>query len=337
MFTSGTTGTAKAVTQTYENHWSSAIASSLTLGLESHDKWLISLPIFHISGLSTVIKSAIYGMPIFLMPSFDATKINQAIQTRGVTHISVVSTTCQRLLKNLGDNRYPDTFRCMLLGGGPAPKSLLEEAAEKAIPIIQTYGMTETCSQISTLAMKDALQKIGSAGKALFTASLEIRHGDKKLETNQIGEIVVKGPMVTSGYYDAEKANKESFLSNWFYTGDMGYVDEDGFLYVVDRRSDLIISGGENIYPAEIEDVLLSLEGVKEAGVTGIEDTEWGEVPVAFLVTEKQWSEEALIDYCAQHLARYKIPKKFYFCESLPRNATNKLQRHLLKTKLTNK
>lgn len=334
MFTSGTTGAAKAVTQTYDNHWSSAIASSLNLGLESRDKWLICLPIFHISGLSTVIKSVIYGMPIFLMSSFDAVKINQVIETRGVTHISVVSTTCQRLIENLGDKRYPTTFRCMLLGGGPAPKPLLEKAAQKDIPIIQTYGMTETCSQISTLSMKDALQKIGSAGKALFTASLEIRQGDKKLSAHQIGEIVVKGPMVTQGYYQADSANMESFRSEWFYTGDMGYVDDDGFLYVVDRRSDLIISGGENIYPAEIEEVLLSLDGIKEAGVTGIEDEEWGQVPIAFLVTEKSWTENELKVYCEENLARYKIPRKFYFCDSLPRNATNKLQRHLLKTKL---
>ena len=337
MFTSGTTGRAKAVVQTYENHWSSAIASALNLGLEARDKWLISLPIFHISGLSTVIKSVIYGMPIFLMSSFHAANINQAIQTRGITHISVVSTTCQRLLEELGDHRYPDTFRCMLLGGGPAPKSLLDRAAEKGIPIIQTYGMTETCSQISTLPMKDALRKLGSAGKALFAASLEIHKGQEKLDANQIGEIVVKGPMVTPGYYQAEQANKKSFNSNWFYTGDMGYVDEEGFLYVVDRRSDLIISGGENIYPAEIEDVLLSLDGVKEAGVIGIQDKEWGQVPIAFVVLEKTWTEAKLRAYCERHLARFKVPRKFYFCQSLPRNATNKLQRHLLHKKLIDK
>ena len=334
MFTSGTTGRAKAVVQTYENHWSSAIASALNLGLQARDKWLISLPLFHISGLSTVMKSVIYGMPIYLMSSFNAENINHAIQSRGITHISVVSTTCQRLLEELEDNRYPDTFRCMLLGGGPAPKSLLEKAANKGIPIIQTYGMTETCSQISTLQMKDALRKLGSAGKALFSASLEIRKGKEKLEANQIGEIVVKGPMVTPGYYQAEQANEQSFISDWFYTGDMGYVDEEGFLYVVDRRSDLIISGGENIYPAEIEDVLLSMEGIKEAGVTGREDKEWGQVPIAFVVSEKAWTEEELRAHCEQHLARFKVPRKFYFCKSLPRNATNKLQRHLLRKKL---
>lgn len=159
--------------------------------------------------------------------------------SKGITIVSVVTVMVQKLLNELGNNRYPNTLRCMLLGGGPAPKPLLEKAKEKGIPVFQSYGMTETSSQIVTLSPQDALKKLGSAGKALFPAQLRIDGGNE----DSIGEIIVKGPMVTKGYYRNEEANKKSFHNGWLRTGDMGYLDDDGFLYVVDRRKDLIISG----------------------------------------------------------------------------------------------
>ncbi|UOQ85351.1 o-succinylbenzoate--CoA ligase [Gracilibacillus salinarum] len=332
MFTSGTTGRAKAVMQTFQNHWSSAVASALNLGLLPSDKWLICLPLFHISGLSTLFKSVIYGMPVYLMERFEEDKVHQAIMEKQVTIISVVAVTCERLLHRLGEARYPASFRCMLLGGGPAPKPLLERAKQQHVPIVQSYGMTETCSQIITLHAADALRKIGSAGKPLFTSSLQVLKDGRATLSNEVGEIVVKGPMVTNGYYQREEANLKAFQDGWLYTGDLGYLDEEGFLFVVDRRSDLIISGGENIYPAEIEDVLLSCEGVLEAGVTGMEDEKWGQVPIAFVVrTSEQVTAEYLLAYCQDKLASFKVPKRLIFRSQLPRNATGKLQRYKLK------
>ncbi|WP_208586363.1 o-succinylbenzoate--CoA ligase [Gracilibacillus suaedae] len=330
MFTSGTTGRAKPVIHTYHNHWSSAVASALNLGLMPNDKWLACLPLFHIGGLSILFKSVIYGMPIYLLKRFDEEKVHEAIMKHNVTVVSVVAMTCSRLLKRLADGYYPSSFRCMLLGGGPAPKPLLEKAKEKYVPIVQTYGMTETCSQIVTLNEADALRKLGSAGKPLFSASLQIQADNTTAEPNQVGEIVVKGPMVTPGYYHRETANKEAFRDGWFHTGDLGYLDEEGFLFVVDRRSDLIISGGENIYPAEVEEVLLSFEGVQEAGVTAIEDSKWGQVPVAYVVANEDVTAEQLLVHCRARLASFKVPKQIYFRNHLPRNATKKLQRHLL-------
>ncbi|WP_139220300.1 o-succinylbenzoate--CoA ligase [Gracilibacillus orientalis] len=333
MFTSGTTGRAKPVIQTYNNHWSSAIASALNLGLMSNDKWLACLPLFHIGGLSILFKSVIYGMPVYLLERFDEEKVHNALMDRNVTIVSVVAVTCSRLLERLADGYYPSSFRCMLLGGGPAPKPLLEKAKEKHVPIVQTYGMTETCSQIATLNEADALRKLGSAGKPLFSASLQIQVNNTRAKPNQVGEIVVKGPMVTTGYYRREQANKESFQNGWFHTGDLGYLDEEGFLFVVDRRSDLIISGGENIYPAEVEEVLLSFEGVQEAGVTAVEDSKWGQVPVAYVVTVNEMvTANQLLAHCREKLASFKVPKQLYFRDQLPRNATNKLQRHRLRS-----
>ncbi|PWU68115.1 o-succinylbenzoate--CoA ligase [Gracilibacillus dipsosauri] len=332
MFTSGTTGTAKAVMHRYKNHWASAVASALNLGLLSTDKWLACLPLFHIGGLSIILKGIIYGMPVYLLERFDEQIVHQAIIDKGVSIVSVVSVTCMRLLQLLGKQRYPKNFRCMLLGGGPAPQPLLEKARALDVPIVQTFGMTETSSQIATLNEHDALRKIGSAGHALFSASLEIRKNGKQAAVNEIGEIVVRGPMVTDGYYKREEANLASFQEGWFLTGDLGYQDEEGFLYVVDRRSDLIISGGENIYPAEIEDCLLSMPTIAEAGVVGIPDPVWGEVPVAFVVKrDGALTQDDIVKHCRSRLARFKIPKQIFFTDVLPRNATNKLQRHQLK------
>ncbi|SER99535.1 2-succinylbenzoyl-CoA synthetase [Gracilibacillus ureilyticus] len=331
MFTSGTTGNAKAVMHSFDNHWSSAVASALNLGLLPSDKWLACLPLYHISGLAIIMKSVIYGMSVFLLEKFDELAVQQAIMKNGVTIVSVVAVTCSRLLNKLGEDRYPPSFRCMLLGGGPAPVSLLKTARDKGIPIIQTYGMTETSSQIATLNERDALERVGSAGKALFSAQIEIRQDGAELAPAEIGEIVVNGPMVTAGYYNHEEANKKAFYDGWLYTGDLGYKDEQGFLYVIDRRSDLIISGGENIYPAEIEDCLLSIRGVEEAGVAGMSDPYWGQVPAAFIVRNNtELTETVILDFCKKELASYKIPKKIYFVRSLPRNATSKLQRHKL-------
>ncbi|MFC2947126.1 o-succinylbenzoate--CoA ligase [Virgibacillus sediminis] len=326
IYTSGTTGFPKGVIHTYGNHWWSAVSSALNLGLNQEDKWLMAMPIFHVSGLSILMKSVIYGMPIFMMEKFDPERAHHAIMEKGITIISVVTVMVQRLLRQLGEEKYPKAFRCMLLGGGPAPKPLLEEAEKLGIPVFQSYGMTETSSQIVTLSPKDALTKIGSAGKPLMPAQLKICGKDDE----GIGEIHVKGPMVTRGYYKNSQASERAFSDGWLATGDLGRLDKDGFLYVVDRRKDLIISGGENIYPSEIESVLSGMEQIKEVGVTGVEDQTWGQVPAAFIVKSREVSEGEICAYARKFLAGYKIPKYFYFIKELPRNASNKIVRSAL-------
>ena len=334
MYTSGTTGKPKGVVHTYGNHWSSAIASALNLGIDRQDKWLATLPLFHIGGFSLLLKNVIYGMPIYLLDKFEVDPINQAILTKGVTIVSVVSVMLDRLIENLGNQTYPATFRCMLLGGGPASKPLLERAKKHQIPVFQTYGMTETSSQIVTLSPADALKKIGSAGKALFSAQVKILKGDQSTVPLEVGEIFVKGPMLTKGYYQNDAANQTAFDQAWLATGDLGYLDGQGFLYVIDRRKDLIVSGGENIYPAEVEHALLEIDGIKEAGVVGQKDTTWGKVPVAFLVAEKELDFDLVKQQCGELLAKYKVPKAFHIVEYLPRNAANKLLRYQLEAML---
>ncbi|MBO0992484.1 o-succinylbenzoate--CoA ligase [Bacillus sp. SD088] len=331
MYTSGTTGKPKGVQQTYGNHWWSAIGSSLNLGIHEEDSWLCVVPLFHISGLSILMRSIIYGMPVYLLEQFDEEKVNSLLQSGQVTIMSVVSAMMNRMLDGLGAENYHPHFRCMLLGGGLAPLPLLEKCVDKGIPVFQTYGMTETSSQIATLSPEDALKKLGSAGKALFPAQIRIiNEHNEEAAPKQLGEIQLKGPNITSGYLARPEANQAAFEQGWFKTGDIGYLDEEGFLYVLDRRSDLIISGGENIYPAEIEEVLLGHDAIVEAGVTGAEDQKWGQVPFAFVVMRKSVSEAELIQYCRTQLAAYKVPKKIIPVEILPRNASNKLLRHRL-------
>ena len=332
MYTSGTTGKPKGVLQTYGNHWWSAVGSALNLGLRETDCWLAAVPFFHISGLSILMRSVIYGISVYVMNGFDAKQANDILIQGKATIMSVVSAMLQQMLSELGERTYPDTFRCMLLGGGPAPKPLLEACRDKGIPVYQTYGMTETASQIVTLAPEYSFAKLGSAGKPLFPAQIRIENNGQIARPNEPGEIVVKGPNVTKGYLNRPDATKQAIKDGWFYTGDIGYVDEEGFLYVLDRRSDLIISGGENIYPAEIEAVLLSHEAVEEAGVTGMADEKWGQVPCAFVKRKEGCAvtAEELSDFCKERLAKYKVPKQIYFVKELPRNAAKKLLRRKL-------
>lgn len=319
MFTSGTTGNPKAVKQTYGNHFYSAVSSSENLKLDETDKWLCVLPLYHIGGLSILLRSVIVGMSVKLEEKFNAKNVNAVIKTDGVTIASVISTMLSRMLaENL---EVPTNFKGMLLGGGPAPVSLLEICESEGISVFQTYGMTETCSQFTTLAPEDTLRKLGSAGKPLGKNEIRIA------APNEGAEIFVRGPVVTPGYLNEDIV----FQDGWFATGDYGYLDDEGYLFIQDRRSDLIISGGENIYPAEVESVLLSHDNVIEAGVIGISSEKWGSVPVAFVVTNSETTELDLKKHCQKHLAKYKIPTEIRFVNKLPRTANGKLLRRELR------
>ena len=335
MYTSGTTGFPKGVRQTMENHFTSATASALNMGVDPNDVWLCTMPLFHISGFSIIMRSLIYGIGISLYAKFDAVKITDELIDGTVTHMSVVSVMLERILTELEQRNelVSSQFKIMLAGGGPIPIASLLPATAKGIAILQTYGMTETSSQTSTLAAEDAKRKIGSSGKPLLLNEIKI---DGTSSPHEMGEILIKGPHVTPGYI-GHFANHPAQRDGWLYTGDVGYLDEEGYLYVVDRRSDLIISGGENVYPAEVENAILKHPDILGAGVCGHKDEQWGEVPVAFIVTNAQLTIESLQKFLSNHLAAYKIPKFMYVVEELPRNASNKLLRRELKKWLLSK
>lgn len=329
MYTSGTTGLPKPVELTWENISHSAFASALNLGLERNDNWLNCLPLFHIGGLSVVYRCLIYGIPMTLVDRFHEEVVGKAINDWNVTLASFVPTMLHRLREVL---RHRGTIRAVLLGGGPAPMELLEWASERDLPVYQTYGLTEGCSQITTMPPDRVHDKIGSAGFPIFGADVEIRDGRRvALDSGRHGHIWIRGPMLMRGYLNRDVENARRFDGEWFDTGDFGYRDEDGFLYVLSRRDDLIITGGENVYPAEVENVILKFPGVNEVAVFGLEDETWVELVCAAIVGQEGLDLAGLSAHCRESLAGFKVPKQWFFVHELPHTASGKVKRHELK------
>ncbi len=332
VYTSGTTGTPKGALLTYGNHWWSAAGSAINLGTSRDDRWLGVLPFFHVGGLAILMRSAIYGVPVVVHSRFDPGAVNAAIERDGVTLLSVVSTMLRRMLDERAGEPYPRTLRCVLLGGGPAPRPLLEECAYLGVPVLQTYGLTETASQAVTLAPEEALLRLGSAGKPLLPTELRIEHEGREAAPDEPGEILLRGPNVSPCYLGYPRDTGRT-PDGWLRTGDAGYMDQEGYLYVLDRRSDLIITGGENVYPAEVEAVLSGHPAVLEAAVTGTPDARWGASVMASVVLRPgtRADAEELRTYCRERLAGYKVPTSVEFLPKLPRTASGKLLRRELR------
>ncbi|MBX5436790.1 MAG: o-succinylbenzoate--CoA ligase [Alicyclobacillaceae bacterium] len=333
MYTSGTTGVPKGAVLTYGNFWWSALTSAVQLGLDPSDRWLVPMPLFHVGGLSVLIRSVIYGTTAVVHDSFDADAVNSAIDSDGITLVSVVPTMLDRMLDRRGGRPYPAHLRCVLLGGAAASRHLLERCQALGVPVAQSYGLTEATSQVATLQPRDGLRKLGSSGKPLPATEVRIVRADgSPAGVGEPGEIVVRGPTVTPGYWRRPEETRNAIRNGWLHTGDIGCLDAEGYLYVLDRRRDLIVSGGENVYPAEVESVLCAHPSVEEAGVVAMDDPVWGQVPAAFVVLRPggRADEQELRAFCRDRLAGYKVPKRFLFVERLPRNASGKLLRRKL-------
>jgi O-succinylbenzoic acid--CoA ligase len=311
ILTSGTTGGPRPVGLTYGNHLWSAVGSAFNLGVEPTDRWLCCLPLYHVAGLSIVMRSAIYGTGAIVHDGFDVDAVATSFEGDGVTIVSLVATQLVRLLQ-AGVDLLP--LRAVLVGGGPVPVDVLEEAVGRGAAVVQTYGLTEAASQVTTLSPGDARRKLGSAGRPLLTTHLRI----------QDGEILVQGPVVAPGTADED---------GWLHTGDLGQIDEEGFLYVEDRLGDVIVSGGENVVPAEVEEVLLRHPDVVDAAAVGRSDEEWQEAVAAVVVLRHgaEAGAEELRRHCSESLASYKVPKRFEFVSQLPRTPSGKLLRRELR------
>ena len=324
IYTSATSGRPKGVLLTYGNLWWNAIGSALNLGVHRDDCWLAALPLYHVGGQAILWRSVIYGIPIVVHESFDPDAVNREIDRGQVTLISVVSAMLQRMLDARGVRPWPSSFRCVLLGGGPSPRPLLERCARLGVPVATTYGLTEAASQVATLSPEDFSRKLGSAGKALFPAEVRVAAAP-----GEVGEILVRGPSVMKGYADRPEETVLALREGWLHTGDLGYLDADGYLYVVERREDLIISGGENVYPTEVEMLLRQHPAIEDAGVIGLPDPEWGQVvgTAVRLRSGARLSEDEVRAFCAGRLAGFKVPRRVWFVDDLPRSAGGKLIR----------
>ncbi len=334
VYTSGTTGRSKGVLLTFGNFWWSAVGSALHLGHDRDDRWLAMLPLFHVGGLAILFRSVIAGVPVVLHEAFDPTRANRAIEEERVTLVSVVANMLGRMLDERGERPYPPALRCILLGGGPAPRSLLEDCLRLGVPVSPTYGLTEAASQVATLLPEELARHLGSAGRPLPPTEIQIERDGRPLRPGEVGEIIVRGPTVTPGYVGSAAEGDEVRPDGWLRTGDLGRLDGEGFLYVLDRRDDLIISGGENVSPAEVEAVLLLHPAVEDAAVVGVPDEQWGAVPVAFVRRRLGWTptEQEVLAFCAARLAAFKRPRRIEWVDALPRNAAGKLLRRELRT-----
>ncbi|MFP5371133.1 MAG: AMP-binding protein, partial [Actinomycetes bacterium] len=285
-------------------------------------------------GLAILFRSVIAGVSVVLHEVFDPARVNRAIEEDRVTLVSVVANLLGRMLETRGDRAYPPTLRCVLLGGGPAPRPLLADCLRRGVPVAPTYGLTEAASQVTTLLPEDLPRHLGSAGKPLPPTEVRIERDGRPVPPGEVGEIAVRGPTVTPGYVGAEAEGDEIRPDGRLRTGDLGRLDGEGYLYVLDRRDDLIVSGGENVSPAEVEAVLLAHPAVEEAAVVGVPDERWGAVPVAFVRRRAGWvtTEHELLAFCAARLAAFKRPRRIEWVDAVPRNAAGKLLRRELRT-----
>ena len=302
MHTSGTSAAPKPVPLSYGNWLANALGSAVALGLDQQERWLCPLPLTHVGGLSVLVRSAIYGTTAVLGEGSDAEAVAAAIgdPSEPITLVSVVATMLDRVLD--AGLRDPPTLRWALLGGGPIPAGLLERASAHGVPVAPTYGMTEACSQIAT-----------------FGWPLP----ETELSVSDEGEVLVRGPTVSRAVLSAD---------GWLHTGDLGELDDRGKLSLAGRLSDVIVSGGENVAPVEVEEVLLTHPAVIDAAVYGRPDREWGEVVVAAVVPRDGIRVRAseLRAHCVERLARFKVPKTFELVDKLPRTASGKLLRRQL-------
>jgi O-succinylbenzoic acid--CoA ligase len=330
VFTSGTTGKPKGAQITFGNLYYSALASAERLGALPDDRWLCSLPFYHVGGLSIIFRSAIYGSSIVLPEATSTEGIIRAMHESQATIVSLVPTQLYRMLE--AGFEPPSSLRLILLGGAAASPELVQRCIERDLPISLTYGLTEAASQVATATPEQVRAKPGSVGKPLAGTGVRIvDYEGYDVPPGVHGEIVVSGDTVMRGYLGQPETN------GTFRTGDVGYLDTDGDLWLVQRRSDLIVCGGENVYPAEVEAVLRQHPAVEDVCVVGISDPEWGQRVAAMVALREGGSltETDLIAFSRERLAGYKEPRKIVFVDELPQTASGKVQRRVVQEKLS--
>jgi long-chain acyl-CoA synthetase len=342
IYTSGTTGKPKGVLLTHANLLINAREIADWLRLTDADRSLMIMPLFHVNALMTTGLAALMaGGSIVLAEKFSASRHWQIIAKYGVTYFGSVAT-----MLSLLNQTYPqgvpegcDTsrLRFALCGSAPVPVEVMKTyEALFDCKVIEGYGLSETSCR-STFNPVDERRKVGSVGLPIGNEMKVFDDDDNELGANQVGEIVLRGANITSGYYKNDAANAEAFRSGWFHSGDLGYRDEDGFYYIVDRKSDMIIRGGENIYPREIDEVLYQHPKVKDAATIGVPDPLYGEAVKSFIVLKagEQVSEAEILAFCREQLADFKCPKSVAFLEDIPKGPTGKLLKKELREMIT--
>jgi len=337
LYTSGTTGAPKGALITHKMLFWNSVSTGLRLNVTQSDSAVIFHPFFHTSGWNVLTTPFFHhGARIIMLKKFDPDRVLELSEQEKATILFGVPTMMDRMARiprfasmNLSNVRYA------IVGGEPMPVDLISTWAEKGIPVRQGFGLTEFGPNVFSLSEEDAIRKRGSIGFPNFYVDVKIidsRTGDELKAPNEIGELCLRGPACSPGYWRNEEATRDAIRGGWFYTGDLVRRDEDGYFYVVGRRKEMYISGGENVYPAEVEQYLRTLKGIREVAVIGVKDEKWGETGRCFYSTENALplGDEELRAHCVGGLAKYKVPKSFVHLADLPKGDSGKILKRAL-------
>ncbi|MBD1383368.1 fatty acid--CoA ligase [Metabacillus arenae] len=347
MYTSGTTGRPKGVIHRHRDMIEQSYMCISAKRLTKNDRGLVAAPMFHCAELHCCFLPRVHvGANNVIIHHFEPKQVLQIIEDENITVMFGAPTMWNMILQEKLDHYNISSLRVGLYGAAPMAPVLVKECKERlGIPLIQAYGMTEMGPAITFLEEDEQLIKAGSAGKPGLGHLIRVVKPNETgpsepndvLKPYQVGEIIVQGPCMMEGYFNRPEETEKSMYKGWYHSGDLGYFDEDGYLYIADRVDDMVISGGENVYPREVEDVLYEHDGVLDVAVLGEPDEKWGERVIAFVVRKREdLSEQELDKFCKNNnkLAAYKRPRKYIFVESLPRNASGKIQKFLLRKEL---
>lgn len=340
MYTSGTTGKPKGAMLTHGNTQWNAINMIQSTPVDYTDITLSVAPLFHIGGMSVFTTPLMYkGATIILEDLFDPSRVLQKIHDERITCLFLVPAMWQALTNVKNFEAYDiSSLRFAVSGGAPCPITVIEFFQERGIPFYEGFGLTETAPFVSILDKENTIRKNGSVGKEPIHTNVRIVDpADRDLPPGHVGELIVNGPNVMAGYWNKPEETKQAIKNGWFYTGDLAKFDTEGFIYIVDRKKDMIITGGENVYPIEIEQVLYRHSNIKEAAVLGYPDDKWGEsikAVIALKDSSKPLNVQDLEEFLDGKIARFKFPKQVEIVEALPRNATGKILKTVLRQRV---
>lgn len=336
LYTSGTTGRPKGATLTHANVVWNCLNILLDVDVAADEVTLIGAPLFHVAALNqTLLPTILKGACSVIMPAWEAEGCIDLIQRHKVTWMFGVTAMFAGLARSpRWASADLSSLRTLMSGGAPIPESLIRAYQERGLTFLQGYGLTETAPGATFLGAEMSITKAGSAGVPCFFTDVHVVRPDgTAVSAGEPGEVLVSGPNVMRGYWSDPEATEAAFTDGWLHSGDIATIDVDGYLYILDRVKDMYISGGENVYPAEIEKVLASHPAVAECTVVGTADQEWGEVGKAFVIPAAgvQVDERELREFLTARLAKYKVPKHIHFVEALPRTASGKVQKSALR------
>ena len=334
MYTSGTTGLPKGVVHTHHTQMWAVLTMTNVADMRLNDRYLLPMPLFHVGALTPTIASIYRGNSVIIQRHFEPIQTLALIEQERITSSLKVPAMLTAMLQVTDMERYDcSSLRWIMTGGAPVPPTLIRAYQDMGLELVQAYGLTESCGPGSVIGAADARRKVGSCGKAFYHTGIKILdENGLELPPGEDGEVAIFGEHIMKEYWNQPDSTTKALRNGWLHTGDVASMDEEGFITIQERMKDMIISGGENIYPAEIEHILWQHPDIADAAVIGQPDQKWGESPLAIIVTTStELGESDVLAHCDGKMARFKLPKNVIFIDEIPRNASGKILKHILR------